>query len=142
MQLLADPVNALVTTHSGLFEIELSTSGALTKCERIDDGYHYGIWVKDADSFLVYRGGENVHAQTEREIRRYKRVAGSWSVADVTPIDASIDAIHQIALIDRSRLVITNTLYNEVVLVDVVSHEVLERYRFDDTNNDLSLIHI
>lgn len=130
-------INAIVATHSGLYETTLSEKGELVHCERVAQGYHYGVWVENENRFWVYRGGENVHEQTERELRLYERpTSRPWAEGRAIPLPDSIDAVHQIVLISAGQFVVTNTLYNEIVTVDPEGGEVLKRLRFDETNSD------
>ena len=108
-------------THSGLYFARVGDDRKLLHSELIEDGYHYGITTRfdagsNTTSVIAYRGGPDVHTQTERESRSYCISDTEVEKLGKSQLDDVSGHVHQFVTGPDSSIFIANTKRNSVDL--------------------------
>jgi hypothetical protein len=131
-------------THSGLYFVRLDSNLEIEHSTLIEEGYHYGITTQfdpanNKTNVVAYRGGDNVHKQTDREMRRF--VIDDCSIEQVGKHDLPEDTghVHQLVHGPEDSILIANTEENSV---DIWTPEdgIIDRYRFNGHTHDVNHI--
>ncbi|QEG22323.1 hypothetical protein [Mariniblastus fucicola] len=129
-------------THSGLYFARVGSDSALQDCTLIAEGYHYGITTrfdvaKDETLIRAYRGGVDVHNQTERESIEYR--IRDMLVEEVArhELDEISGHVHQFAIGPGDSMFIANTKRNSVDLWHP-NEGTIKRLVFDGHRNDVN----
>ena len=101
----------LLSSHALLGLVEIDADGRIADWSVLSRGYHYGV-TADAQTALVYRGGEHGDAQTQPELLSLRLPAGTLESRRPLPDCADV---HQI-LHGEEGLWITDTAHDRVVL--------------------------
>lgn len=106
-------------THSGLYFARIGDDRKLLHSQLITEGYHYGITTrfdpaKNETLMSAYRGGPDVHTQTEPESRNYRINDTNIEALDTHQLDVLAGHVHQFATGEDGALFIANTKRNSV----------------------------
>jgi hypothetical protein len=118
----------IIATHSFLLLVDFEDDWTIKNYKILNQGYHFGIALnenrnqeserennseihRDSSGFIAYRGGKNVHEQSDMALWNYR--ANGEMVSSI-PLTDKWGDIHQLASANNG-LYLTNTKYNRLV---------------------------
>ncbi len=138
----------IIATHSFLLLIDFEDDWTIKNYKILNQGYHFGIALNenqnqeiegetnsvintDSPGFVAYRGGRNVHEQSDMALWNYK--ANGELVSNI-PLTGKWGDIHQLASANNG-LYLTNTKYNRLIYQEYGSSTTHE-YIFNGSDYD------
>jgi hypothetical protein len=138
----------IVATHSFLILVDFEDDWTVRNYKILNQGYHFGIallennsgkshkWdgamsFKEGPGFIAYRGGSNVHEQTDMALWTYN-ANGEFVCSN--PLSNDWGDIHQLSFANNG-LYLTNTKFNRLVYQSAES-EIIQEFIFHGLDYD------